>query len=286
MAPFARLDGEHLPPKASIGEAIARVPNGKGVVAMTGQSRVLKARIPLNGPTTAPVEGPGALRTAASSAAPSDGDPGGATPSISPLVERRMQRLMDLGEKTFCVLLFTALAVRLTASLSVAPYNALVLISDGMIVLFILTRRNSAATTRPVDWLVALLGTVLPLLIRPGGHPFMAPAVGGELMFAGIALSIWAKLILRRSFGLAAANRGVVQGGPYRFVRHPMYAGYLLTELGFLLNNPLGWNALIYLGALTCQVVRIGAEERLLALDPDYGAVIRRAPYRLAPGLY
>jgi protein-S-isoprenylcysteine O-methyltransferase Ste14 len=253
---------------------------------MTGQSRGLKARMPLNKPATAPVEGPVASRTTASRAAPSDGEPGGTIRSISPLVERRMQRLMDLGEKTFCVLLFTALVVRLSASLSLAPYNALVLISDGMIVLFILTRRNSAVTTRPTDWLVALMGTALPLLVRPGGRPFMPPAVGGELMFAGIAVSIWAKLVLRRSFGLAAANRGVVQGGPYRFVRHPMYAGYLLTEMGFLLNNPLGWNAVIFLGALTCQVARIGAEERLLVLDPDYGAVIRRAPYRLAPGLF
>jgi protein-S-isoprenylcysteine O-methyltransferase Ste14 len=253
---------------------------------MTGQSRGLKARIQLNSPAALSIEERGAWRTAAPRAAPLDGDPGGATRSISPVVERRMQRLMDLGEKTFCVLLFTALAVRLSVNLSVAPYNALVLISDGMIVLFILTRRNSAVTTRPMDWLVALMGTALPLLVRPGGHPFMLPAVGGELMFAGIAMSIWAKLVLRRSFGMAAANRGVVQGGPYRFVRHPMYAGYLLTELGFLLNNPLGWNALIYLGALACQVARIGAEERLLVLDPDYEAVIRRAPYRLAPGLF
>ena len=253
---------------------------------MTVQSRGLKAAIPLNKLATAPVLGSGASPIGAPRAASSDREPGDAPRSVSPLVERRMQRLMDLGEKTFCVLLFTALVVRLSASLSLAPYNALVLISDGMIVLFILTRRNSAVTTRPMDWLVALMGTALPLLVRPGGHPFMSLAVGGELMFAGIAVSIWAKLVLRRSFGLAAANRGVVQGGPYRFVRHPMYAGYLLTELGFLLNNPLGWNALIYVGALTCQVARIGAEERLLVLDPDYGTVIRRAPYRLAPGLY
>jgi protein-S-isoprenylcysteine O-methyltransferase Ste14 len=252
---------------------------------MTGQSRSLKARIPLNKPATAPVEGPCASPTAASRAAPSDRERGRATRPVSPISERRMQRLMDVGERVVCALLFAGLAIRLSHSLTASPFNILVLISEGMVVLFVLTRRTGAATTRPMDWLVALMGTALPLLIRPG-HAFMAPVVGGELMLAGIALSIWAKLVLRRSFGLAAANRGVVQGGPYRFVRHPMYAGYLLTELGFLLNNPIGWNALIYLGALTCQVARIGAEERLLVLDPAYGAVIRGAPYRLAPGLF
>ncbi len=38
--------------------------------------------------------------------------------------------------------------------------------------------------------------------------------------------SVFRKVLLGLSFGVVAANRGVKIGGPYSFIRHPMYAGY------------------------------------------------------------
>ena len=40
-------------------------------------------------------------------------------------------------------------------------------------------------------------------------------------------------MALGRSFGVAPANRGIVVRGPYSFVRHPIYTGYLITHTGF-----------------------------------------------------
>jgi len=98
--------------------------------------------------------------------------------------------------------------------------------------------------------------------------------------------SIWGKLALRRSFGFAAANRGLVATGPYNVVRHPIYAGYLLVYLGFFILNPLAWNAAVYGATMVFFVLRIRAEERVLALDPAYAAFMQRVRYRVAPGLF
>ncbi len=106
------------------------------------------------------------------------------------------------------------------------------------------------------------------------------------MMVTGLALAIVAKLTIRRSFGVAAANRGVVLARPYRFVRHPMYAGYILVYAGILLNNPLAWNLVIYLFTITLLVARIFAEEKLLANDPAYAAFMGRVHYRLLPGIF
>ena len=197
-----------------------------------------------------------------------------------------MKRALDLGERAFSILLFAALVARLAPGLASRPWNGLLLASEGLVVLFMVFRRRpELVSSRPLDWLAAFIGTA-PLLVQPGGQPLAPPAVGVFLIFFGLIVSIWAKVTLRGSFGLAAANRGLVGAGPYGLVRHPMYAGYLLTYAGFLLLNPLPWNAGVYLITASLLVYRVVAEERLLAEDADYLAFMGRVRYRLAPGLF
>jgi protein-S-isoprenylcysteine O-methyltransferase Ste14 len=110
--------------------------------------------------------------------------------------------------------------------------------------------------------------------------------VGTAFMLVGLVLAITSKLTLRRSFGVAAANRGIVRAGPYNLVRHPMYAGYILVYVGFLSNNPLWWNLALYVATVILIVARILAEERVLARDPEYAEFMSRVRHRLAPGLF
>jgi protein-S-isoprenylcysteine O-methyltransferase Ste14 len=208
------------------------------------------------------------------------------TKPLSPRAERSLQTAIDLGERLFVLLLFATFAVRLSHSLGIRPYNLLALLSEALVATFILIRRTTdAVTMRPLDWVVALAGTALPMTVRAGGQPLLPPFAGTVLMFAGLSLAVWAKAILRRSFGIAAANRGAVSSGPYRLIRHPMYAGYFLVFAGFLLNNPSIWNLAIYLLAVVCLIVRIFAEEIVLTNDPTYAAYRQRVRYRLAPGV-
>jgi protein-S-isoprenylcysteine O-methyltransferase Ste14 len=166
-------------------------------------------------------------------------------------------------------------------------YNLLLFVSEGIIIVFTIVRRYTKdISQRPLDWLFALLGTVAPLLVLPSEDAAIAPAaVFLTMMALGLLLQVSAKLTLRRSFGVVAANRGVKSAGPYRLVRHPMYAGYVLTQLGFLLANPTAWNVGIYLFAWAFQYVRIVAEERLLSQDAAYREFAKAVPYRVFPGL-
>ncbi|NKF32164.1 isoprenylcysteine carboxylmethyltransferase family protein, partial [Pseudomonas sp. BGM005] len=106
------------------------------------------------------------------------------------------------------------------------------------------------------------------------------------VMCLGFILQISAKLVLRRSFGLVPANRGVKIGGPYRLVRHPMYAGYLMTHVSFFLANPSLLNFAIYATALFAQCLRLLAEERLLKEDPAYTTFMATTRYRLVPFVF
>jgi len=94
------------------------------------------------------------------------------------------------------------------------------------------------------------------------------------------------KLVLRRSFGIAPANRGVKVSGPYRFVRHPMYAGYLLSNIGMFLLMPSPINLAIYAIGWTAPILRLLAEERLLAQDETYRDFQQTTRFRLIPGLF
>jgi protein-S-isoprenylcysteine O-methyltransferase Ste14 len=124
------------------------------------------------------------------------------------------------------------------------------------------------------------------MLVDPGGQALVQPVVSGLVIVAGIMIQLSAKLVLFRSFGIVAANRGVKRDGPYRLVRHPMYLGYVVAWVGFLLNNPTLWNATIYLACLALMIGRILAEERILSEDGAYRDLRSMVRYRLAPGVW
>lgn len=168
------------------------------------------------------------------------------------------------------------------------PTTLLLVISESTVVAFTLFRRPvTTISMKPMDWLLAMGGTIAPLSAMPtGGAPLVSMVLCGLMMIAGLAFQIWAKLTLRRRFGIVAANRGVQAKGPYALVRHPMYAGYTLTEIGFVLAHPSLWNAVVYAAAFAFQVSRLLVEERYLSKDPAYLELKKTVRYRLIPGVF
>ncbi len=196
----------------------------------------------------------------------------------------------DRGERILLLAVFSFFVVRMVGNWIETRLliNLLYLGDQSLVVGFILFRRPAAAISRrPVDWINGLAGTFLPLLLLPAsGTPLIPMAACWTLMLLGLALHLSAKLTLRRSFGVIAANRGVKLSGPYLLVRHPMYLGYMLSQLGFLLAGPHFANVLIIACLWSLQIGRIAAEERLLGADDAYADLTRRTRWRLMPGVY
>jgi len=166
--------------------------------------------------------------------------------------------------------------------------SLLMFISEMLPFVLILFRAPSATLSdRPTDWLFGLGGTLAPLLVTPAPqNPLVSLFICFAIIVAGFFIQVAAKVALGRSFGIIAANRGVKVIGPYRFVRHPMYAGYAITHIGFLLAMPSLINALFYATALGFQIFRILREERVLNQAEQYQAFAAHVRYRLVPGVF
>jgi protein-S-isoprenylcysteine O-methyltransferase Ste14 len=224
--------------------------------------------------------------------------------TLSALVSKAV--VLDVIERVIVLILFVYFANRMLPQLArlitleiaypelfwlAASKNldaALLVTSESLGVFLILTRRSATAvSTHLLDWALSLIAVNAPLLAVPAAASTFVPLqTATALMFAGMIVQISAKTALWRSYGLIPANRGVKTRGPYRFVRHPMYAGYTLTHIGFLLGFPSLQNFLLY--AITCliEIARLMREERILNQDSTYRDYATRVHYRLLPGVF
>ncbi len=194
--------------------------------------------------------------------------------------------VLDRAEQIAIALLWVFLVRRVFNSDN--PYAPLVLVAETTVLFFVLIRRpTEAISVRLGDWLLAITATAAPLLMTPGHSPVpVLVPLGMGLFVFGNCFQIWAKLFLRRSFGIAPANRGVKIDGPYRFVRHPMYAGYLVVHIGIFLLMASPLNIVLYAISWWAQILRLKAEERLLGEDPAYRAYAAKVRWRLIPGVF
>ena len=117
------------------------------------------------------------------------------------------------------------------------------------------------------------------------GIPLINPILAEIIMFLAILWQIFSKIYLGRNFGLLPACRGVVTTGPYRVVRHPIYFGYFLMHIGFLLSNFSVYNALLYALLYSLQFGRMYYEEKTLKQNEDYVHYMKKVKYRFIPFL-
>jgi len=200
----------------------------------------------------------------------------------------RASTFLDQGERFLLCALFFAMAHRfVTAFLADGAYiNLLYLLDQFIIFAFVLVRRPAQTISRsPYDWALAFGASYLPMLLSPANLSagLISPAAASSLMLGGVAIHLAAKFTLRRSFGVVAANRKV--GGAYRFVRHPMYTGYVMNHIGFLMVFFSAWNLAVYLVAWVLLYLRAIEEEKFLLQDPQYVDYASKVKARMIPGL-
>lgn len=166
-------------------------------------------------------------------------------------------------------------------------YNYLVLIGELLVIgLVLISRPAKEISGRWQDWAIGLAGTCAPMLLMPAETSLPGAAFFVALATLSICLQLVGKASLFRSFGVVAANRGVVTRGLYRVVRHPIYASYCIAHIAFLGLNPSVWNLAIIFACWIFHIGRIAAEERILGADPAYAVYRERVRWRLLPGVY
>jgi protein-S-isoprenylcysteine O-methyltransferase Ste14 len=120
---------------------------------------------------------------------------------------------------------------------------------------------------------------VPPALVALG---FVALAVGALVVFLVLRENRHAAIVVH-----VADGQAVVSTGPYRWVRHPMYLGFLLQGLALPLALGSYWAEAFSLAACLVVVTRLLDEERLLRADlSGYVAYAARTRHRLVPGVW
>ena len=165
---------------------------------------------------------------------------------------------LDLVERVLIATVYGGFVWHMLRGYSGPPdvSNMLIVISEALPFLFVMLRSPSASLSRhPWDWTVAVLATVSPLLIRRRGECRRLDRAEA-LAFGDVVRALPADRRQGRARPLLRHRRSQsrrARYGPYRFVRHPMYAGYTLTHIGFLLAMPSLLNAGIYALASSCK---------------------------------
>lgn len=163
---------------------------------------------------------------------------------------------------------------------------AIVILETMIVAMFLLRREASVSNVSALALAVTALGTFSTLLMAPIERSGVPSFVTVPIQLLGLGMAIVALGSLSRSFGLAPANRGVKTSGMYRFVRHPLYASYLITFGGYVLAYPAPRNLVLLGASITGQLLRMALEERLLLRDQQYVDYAARTRFRIVPGLY
>ena len=155
-------------------------------------------------------------------------------------------------------------------------YNFLAICFYILIILLYFLRSSASKTTRSL-WAkgIAILATCLPLTCPIINHSISEnPGVlltANLIMISGMSFSIYALFVLGKNFSIIPQVRGLVQSGPYRKIRHPLYTGEIVSTFGIFLVRASISTVAVFLLLILCQVYRALQEEILLeSMLPEY----------------
>lgn len=196
---------------------------------------------------------------------------------------------LEAVSKVLVAGVFLALAWRFGSDFveTYRPTDLLLLVGAALVVILTCLRRSARIVDRRIGVrIVTFQSLLLPLLVVPGQHTaLLTEAAAASLTAVGLAIVVAGKISLGRSFGMLPANRGVMQGGVYRIVRHPIYLGYIISHIPFLAAHPSVWNLLVLSAGDAALVIRALYEEQTLGRDPQYVQYCQSVKWRLVPGI-
>jgi protein-S-isoprenylcysteine O-methyltransferase Ste14 len=155
--------------------------------------------------------------------------------------------------------------------------------------IYLVRPRPRARDGRLVARAAAFTGTTMLLVVGAFPNPvlFTPPEIvrgaSTPLTIAAFTLAVGGLLYLRRNLSIIPEARGLVTRGPYRVIRHPLYAAEMLAATALVLSRPAVWATVALLPFIATQLTRARFEERLLTRTfPQYREYKRRT-WRIIP---
>jgi protein-S-isoprenylcysteine O-methyltransferase Ste14 len=169
--------------------------------------------------------------------------------------------------------------------------SRLLLMCFYSLLVFLYIIRSSARSTTKSLFVktIAVISTFLPftipLLSKPSDNPTIMVSAG-LVTISGIAIALYSLSKLGGSVSIIPQARSLVQNGPYKYVRHPVYLGELISILGVVLARPSTIAMAIYCLLTALLIYRALQEERLLeSALPEYESYsLNKA--RFIPGIF
>lgn len=128
---------------------------------------------------------------------------------------------------------------------------------------FFLKRNSARSKGAKLLMIFSYLSSAMPLLYLDSTVSSKALFLASDLLaIVGFLIVVLATVELGTSIGISPANRGVVRSGIYRYIKHPMYLGYVISEVGMVLLNPL--NAALLALSLSLYIFRAKSENKVL----------------------
>ena len=153
-----------------------------------------------------------------------------------------------------------------------------------LLILFCSIRLDRIAKTSSIPVrIIAIAGMLIPqafsFLPRPDSVSPALIMIANLVIGLGIAFSVHTLAFLGRSFSITPESRRLVNTGPYRLVRHPLYLGEFIMVIGAFLAAPTAMRALVVILHTACQLSRALQEEKILTRTlPEYEEYARQTP--------
>jgi protein-S-isoprenylcysteine O-methyltransferase Ste14 len=153
-----------------------------------------------------------------------------------------------------------------------------------------LRRGPAVASTRSrTARAAAIIATWLPLALPVFHGAPPAPgwqALADVLLSCGMVWAVWSLRYLDRNLSVFAQARAVVVRGPYRWVRHPLYAGEIVAALGIAIAAGSYVALALWVALCGLQIYRAVREEQVLLLALPAYRSYRRRTAALLPGVF
>lgn len=171
-----------------------------------------------------------------------------------------------LGALLFIILFFKKIFDSHTTFNALSVFISLKLLS--ICILFIIREKPTIVSPIQVN-VMCWLSTLSPLLYRlsPNEYFFLNkidPNSILALLIIGESLSFMGLVTLGKSFGVSPAKRTVVVDGIYRFIKHPIYLGYIISEISIILLYPSLFNFCLFFVSTLLYAFRMHLETRII----------------------